>query len=134
MAITQTGKDDLEGIIHHSDRGVQYCCDMYIEELQKYNIRISMTEDYKPTDNAIAERVNGTIKTERIYVQDHRFKNIKDATGQIRSFIDFYNNKRPHMSIGMQTPAMAHQQEGKQEKCWKTKIYRKNEDEFQINI
>jgi putative transposase len=48
----------------------------------------------------------------------------------MKIFIDFYNNKRSHMSIGMQTPAMAHQQEGKQEKCWKTKVYRNNENEF----
>ena len=50
MAIAQTGKDNLEGLIHHSDRGVQYCCDMYVGELQKHRIAISMTEDYKPTD------------------------------------------------------------------------------------
>ena len=50
MAISQAGSGDLSGLIHHSDRGVQYCCDLYVEELQKHNILISMTEDYKPTD------------------------------------------------------------------------------------
>lgn len=123
MAIKQTGKSDLTGLIHHLDRGVQYCCDMYVEELQKHNIRISMTEDYKPTDNAIAERVNGTIKTERIYVQKHRFKDLEEARSSIAEFIDFYNNRRPHMSIGMQTPAVAHGQSGEQKKCWTNRFF-----------
>ena len=62
MAIGQTGGGDLSGLIHHFDSGVQYCCDLYVDELQRYGILISMTEDHKPTDNVIAERVNGTIK------------------------------------------------------------------------
>ena len=124
MAIAQTGKDDLEGLIHHSDRGVQYCCDMYVEELQKHRIAISMTEDYKPTDNALAERVNATVKTERVYVQPRRFKDLEDAQSQISEFVDFYNTRRPHMSIGMQTPEQAHAQTGEQRKCWKTKTFR----------
>lgn len=123
MAITKTGKESLEGLIHHSDRGVQYCCDAYIAELQKYHISISMTEDYKPTDNAIAERVNGTIKTEKIYVQSKRFMDLEDARVQITEFIHFYNNRRPHMSIGMQTPNTAHQQKGEQRRFWKEKKY-----------
>lgn len=123
MAISQSGKENLEGLIHHSDRGVQYCCDMYVEELQKHHIAISMTEDYKPTDNAIAERVNGTIKTERIYLQAKRFKDKEDAESQIAQFINFYNTRRPHMSIGMQTPEMAHLQQGMQNKHWKRKKY-----------
>lgn len=124
MAIAQTGRDDLEGLIHHSDRGVQYCCDMYVGELQKHHIAISMTEDYKPTDNALAERVNGTVKTERIYVQSRRFKGLEDAQRQIAEFVGFYNTRRPHMSIGMQTPEQAHAQTGEQRKCWKTKTFR----------
>lgn len=134
MAIRQAGRYDLTGLIHHSDRGVQYCCDMYVEELQKHNIGISMTEDYKPTDNAIAERVNGTIKTERVYVQKRRFKDLEDARKNIAEFIDFYNNKRPHMSIGMQTPAVAHEQQGIQKKCWRNKIYSHNSNYVQTNI
>lgn len=124
MAIAQTGKDDLEGLIHHSDRGVQYCCDMYVGELQKHRVAISMTEDYKPTDNALAERVNATVKTERVYVQPRRFKDLEDAQSQIAEFVDFYNTRRPHMSIGMQTPEQAHTQTGEQRKCWKTKTFR----------
>ena len=66
MAVSQATADELQRLIHHSDRGVQYCCNAYTDELKKYGIRISMTEDYKPTDNAIAERVNGILKTEVI--------------------------------------------------------------------
>ena len=121
-AINQTGKEDLTGLIHHSDRGVQYCCDLYINTLNQYNISISMTEDSKPTDNAIAERVNGIIKQERIY-RDRHFKNIDEARSVIGRFISFYNTKRPHMSIGMLTPEIVHQQTGEQKKMWKTKVY-----------
>ena len=121
-AINQTGKEDLSGLIHHSDWGVQYCCDLYINTLNQYNISISMTEDSKPTDNAIAERVNGIIKQERIY-RDRHFKNIDEARSVIGRFISFYNTKRPHMSIGMLTPEIAHQQTGVQKKMWKTKVY-----------
>jgi len=133
MAIDQAGGGDLSGLIHHSDRGVQYCCDMYIEELQAHGIRISMTEDYKPTDNAIAERVNGIIKGESVYRQTRRFSTVDEAREHIRSFIRFYNGKRPHMSIGNQTPDSVHQQQGEQRKMWKKKVYRKKEPTLQIN-
>lgn len=93
-----------------------------------------MTEDYKPTDNAIAERVNGTIKTERVYVQKHRFKNLQDAKRNIAEFIDFYNNRRPRMSIGMQTPSTAHEQHGEQKKHWKKKIYSKGNSYVPQNV
>ena len=62
-----------------------------------------MTEDYKPTDNAIAERVNGIIKVEWIYRQP-RFKSRKDAQEKLAQIIDFYNKRRPHMSNKMLTP------------------------------
>ena len=127
MAISQAGSGDLSGLIHHSDRGVQYCCDLYVEELQKHNILISMTEDYKPTDNAIAERVNGIIKNESVYLRKKRFATITEAREHIGRFIDFYNNRRPHMSLGYQTPEAVHRQSGEQKRMWKTKIYTKNE-------
>lgn len=134
MAIEQASGYDLGKCIHHSDRGVQYCCDIYIEELQKHGISISMNEDYKPTDNAIAERVNGTIKTEHVYVQERRFRDYNDAAESIGKFIIFYNDKRPHMSIGMQTPSQAHKQQGEQKKCWKNKIYQKTDGVLQANV
>ena len=125
MAISQAGGGDLSGLIHHSDRGVQYCCDMYVEELQKHGIQISMTEDYKPTDNAIAERVNGILKGESIYRHEHRFQSFMAAQRHIESFITFYNSRRPHMSIGNQTPDSVHRQQGEQTRMWKTKKYQK---------
>ena len=76
-----------------------------------------MTEDYNPTDNAIAERVNGTLKTEVIY-REQRFIGFTDAERRIASFIDFYNEKRPHSSIGMKVPSQADQELGDQRKCW----------------
>ena len=76
-----------------------------------------MTEDYNPTDNAIAERVNGTLKTEVIY-REQRFIVFADAERWIASLIDFYNDKRPHSSIGMKVPSQAHQELGEQRRCW----------------
>ena len=78
QAVSLRGSDSLEGLIHHSDRGVQYCCDDYVTMLRAHGITISMTEDHNPTDNAIAERTNGIIKVERIYGQRH-FKDIGHA-------------------------------------------------------
>ena len=126
MAIREAGRGNLSGLIHHSDRGVQYCCDLYVEELQKHGILISMTEDYKPTDNGIAERVNGIIKGESLYRQKRRFSTYEEAQREIKRFILFYNGQRPHYSIGMQTPNAAHMQTGEQKRLWKTKSYQKN--------
>ena len=133
MAIEQAGGGDLSGLIHHSDRGVQYCCDLYVEELQKHNILISMTEDYKPTDNSVAERVNETIKYESIYRQERRFATYGEALEQIKRFILFYNSKRPHYSIGLQTPNAVHEQTGEQKRMWNNKIYHRNEQVLRIN-
>ena len=118
MAITQAGKDDLSGLIHHPDRGIQYCCNADVEELDSHYISISMTEDYKPTDNAIAERINGIIKQELVY-RRKPFQSYDEAREAIERFITFYNDSRPHMSIGYQTPSVAHQQQGVQQKHWK---------------
>ena len=67
QAVSMTGCEDLSWLIYHSDRGVQYCCDKYVNVPNNNKIAISMTEDYNPTDNAIAERINGIIKTELVY-------------------------------------------------------------------
>ena len=103
MAIEQSQGMDLSLMTHHSDRGVQYCSNAYVARLESIHSCISMTEDYNPTDNAIAERVNGIIKQEWLY-QMKRPKNLDDARCIIAGIIDFYNNKRPHMSNGMLTP------------------------------
>ena len=69
QAVAMSGSEILKGLVHHSDRGVQYCCDAYVAMLRAHEISISMCEDYKPTDNAIAERANGIIKVECLYRQ-----------------------------------------------------------------
>ncbi|NDV66645.1 IS3 family transposase [Bacteroides sp. 224] len=122
QATSIRGNEDLSGLIHHSDRGVQYCCDQYVGVLQKYKIGVSMTEDYKPTDNAIAERINGIIKVETVYRRE-RFNDIEHARNVIGRYIHFYNYRRPHMSIGYKIPAVVHLENGIQKKMWKKKKY-----------
>ena len=78
QAVATSGSELLTGLIHHSDRGVQYCCDEYVAMLKARDITISMTEDYKPTDNAVAERINGIIKTSAVYPRK-RFNSIGHA-------------------------------------------------------
>lgn len=125
MAIDQTGKEDLNGLIHHSDRGIQYCCPQYVNKLKEHGISISMTEDYNPTDNAIAERVNGILKQEWLYQMDIP-KDRDQAEMLIGDIIDFYNNKRPHASNDMQTPQAVHQKQGVMKKRWKKENVPKN--------
>ncbi|WP_215665332.1 integrase core domain-containing protein [Bacteroides uniformis] len=72
--------------------------------LQKHGIAVSMTEDYKPTDNAVAERINGIIKAESSHPRG-RFNEIGHARNVIARYIHFYNHRRPHMSIGYKIPA-----------------------------
>ena len=132
QAVTMSGSESLKGLKHHSDRGVQYCCDAYVAMLQAYDISISMTEDYKPTDNAIAESVNGKIKVESVYRK--RFNSFEHAYRIIERFIHFYNYRRPHMSIGYKVPAVVHLEQGAQKKMWKNKIYPKKETENGNNV
>ena len=125
QALALRGSDDLTGLIHHSDRGVQYCCDAYVAMLKEHGITISMTEDYKPTDNAIAERFNGILKVESVYPQ-RQLPTFEYARNFIPRFIQFYNHRRPHMSIGYKAPAVAHMEQGEQKKMWKKTIYAQN--------
>ena len=103
MGISHTGAKNLEGLIHHSDRGSQYCCNKYVARLEEIKATISMTEDYCPTDNAIAERVNGIIKQEWLY-RMKRPENSRQAEKLLRNIVCFYNERRPHMSNGYKTP------------------------------
>jgi transposase InsO family protein len=130
MAILQTGKSDLSGLIHHSDRGIQYCSNPYVEHLNRYKITISMTEDSKPTDNAVAERVNGIIKQEWLY-QIPPVDDIEHLREDLIRIINFYNQERPHMSNGMLTPCQAHQQCGELNKTWKKKHYIKKQSQYE---
>lgn len=103
QAITNAGGGNLCGTIHHSDRGVQYASDAYITMLKDHNIQSSMCEDYNPTDNGVAERVNGILKTEWIYPLPI-MKDIEEAKQKIDEIINIYNNVRPHLSLDKKTP------------------------------
>lgn len=104
-------------LIHHSDRGVQYCCDQYVTRLQNNNIRISMTQSGSPYENAIAERVNGILKNE--LGLKAIFDSYSQAVGPTHKAINLYNNVRPHMSCGYLTPAVAHLNKQELKKMWK---------------
>jgi len=93
-------------LIHHSDRGIQYCCAKYVKLLNDYNIQISMTENGDPLDNAIAERVNGILKEE--YLECYQVESIKEAKVLLAQVIKLYNEQRPHMSIGNLAPEKVH--------------------------
>lgn len=97
MGIERVGHLGMDGLVHHSDRGAQYCSNEYVKKLIKHGIKISMTEDYNPTDNAVAERVNGIIKQEWLY-RMKRPADQKEATSLMESIIRFYNGERPHRS------------------------------------
>lgn len=108
-----------EKLIHHSDRGIQYCCYDYVNYLKGSNIQISMTENGDPYENAIAERVNGILKRE--YDLYDTFLDYNAAHEATKIAIDKYNNHRPHRSCDMFTPAEAHVKTGILKKHWKKK-------------
>ena len=117
MALRQVPKGS-EGLIHHSDRGVQYCCSDYVKVLNKNHVQISMTENGDPRENAIAERVNGILKDE--WLTQMKLSSIEDAINEIKRIVEIYNRYRPHTSLDMKTPEYAHSQTGKFKKRWKT--------------
>jgi putative transposase len=92
------------GLVHHSDRGIQYCSNHYVNELKKRKIKISMTEENHCYENALAERVNGILKDE--FYLDQCFFTTGHACLATKNAIDIYNNKRLHLSLGYKTPNM----------------------------
>jgi transposase InsO family protein len=104
-------------LIHHSDRGLQYCSKEYTEYLSRNNILISMTQSYDPYENAIAERVNGILKEE--FGLFEIFENVENLKKQVEESILFYNKIRVHLSINMLTPNQAHLQNKVKLKKWK---------------
>ena len=96
----------LTELIHHSDRGIQYCCDDYVQILQSNDIQISMTQTGSPYDNAIAERVNGILKQE--FGLDRTFKTYYEAIEPVAKAVYSYNHIRPHFSCELNTPAQKH--------------------------
>lgn len=117
MALEQRIK--TTSLIHHSDRGIQYCCSGYVDLLQKEKIQISMTEKGDPYENAIAERVNGILKTE--FDLGRVFKNREEALKSVSASVEAYNHLRPHMSCDFLTPVEAHQMSGPLKRKWKNK-------------
>lgn len=115
-----------EALIHHSDRGLQYCCSDYISKLNKGQIVISMTEKGDPYENALAERVNGILKTELSL--DNKFDNYHQALEAVNHAIRVYNTLRPHASINYMTPEQAHRQCGPLPTRWKTRKQRVKEN------
>jgi len=94
-------------LIHHSDRGIQYCSNQYVDILKKRRIRISMTEENHCYENAIAERVNGILKDE--FFLDQFFQTTQYARQACENAIKLYNFKRLHLSLNYKTPEMVHQ-------------------------
>jgi transposase InsO family protein len=113
----------LPDLIHHSDRGTQYCSFEYVLGLKESNIAISMTQDGEGYENQIAERMNGILKTE--FNLSRIFKTHQDAKMAVIQSIEAYNTKRPHMSCNFLTPVLAHEAEGQLEKKWKNTRIRK---------
>jgi putative transposase len=105
-----------QNLIHHSDRGLQYCSADYVKMLKKNNILISMTQSRDPLENAIAERVNGILKDE---LMEERYPAFSIGQREIAIAINTYNYKRLHSSIDMLTPGQAHIREGVLKRHWK---------------
>lgn len=122
----------IDGLIHHSDRGVQYCCDAYVKRLNDKHIRISMTEKGDPLENAIAERVNGILKAELL---EDVFIDLRTAQKQIAIACSTYNYLRPHGSIDNLKPAEAHQKTGAIKKRWKNYYQiKKQQKEVEMSV
>ena len=106
-------------LIHHSDRGLQYCCDEYQQLLINSKITCSMTESYDPYQNAVAERVNGILKHE--FILGITTTDLELMRNLIDESIEIYNNERPHWSCWMKTPTLMHQQKTIKIRTYKTK-------------
>lgn len=106
MALEQRKSSVFFKTIHHSDRGIQYCCHAYTDKLLQNNIAISMTQQGDPAENAIAERVNGILKTELGLGQI--FNSFSSAAQQVDNAVDTYNRLRLHSSCDYFTPNQAY--------------------------
>jgi len=109
-------------IIHHSDRGIQYCCPDYSEFAISKGMILSTTEKYDPYENAVAERINGILKYEFGLIRT--IPSIAVANKMIKEAVETYNNERRHCSLEMQTPGQAHEQQKHTYKSYKKKKFR----------
>lgn len=101
-------------LIHHSDRGIQYCCPEFTNFALSKGIRLSNTQKSDPYENAVAERVNGILKYE--FGLKEKIPNLETAQKMVAQAVKIYNSKRRHMSLQMQTPDFAHRHETHQYK------------------
>ena len=113
---TIMGKKNIS-LIHHSDRGVQYCSNSYIQLLTDNKVGISMTENGDPYENALAERMNRTLKEE--FSLDRTFFSYDQAKQLAKEAIEYYNQTRPHASCNYLTPNQAHEHSGPMVKKWR---------------
>lgn len=118
MALKARCYKESSKLIHHSDRGIQYCCEAYIKVLEGNGIQISMSSRGNPYENAIAERVNGILKSE--FYLDRFFKDITQVKFVVEEVIKTYNTLRPNASCDYMTPQQAHEQKGILGKRWKS--------------
>lgn len=107
-------------LIHHSDRGLQYCSSQYQQILTKYNITPSMTEGYDCYQNALAERINGILKEEFLIVKPNT---LKEAKQMIKQAVILYNERRPHLALNYKTPQQIHQKKSLLDNTNKDYIY-----------
>lgn len=105
LKMATQNRNSMEKLIHHSDRGLQYCSAVYQKELKENDIKPSMTDGYDCYQNALAERINGVLKQEFLI---YKCNNKKDLQLLIKESIDIYNTKRPHLSLNMKTPNFVH--------------------------
>lgn len=129
MALKRRCYKETSKLIHHSDRGIQYCCEEYIKVLEKNDIQISMSNRGNPYENAIAERVNGILKSE--FYLDRFFKDISQARLVVQEVVQTYNTLRPHASCDYMTPQQAHTKQGVLKKRWKMPNRKKREKDLE---
>lgn len=117
-AIEECGKAGFNDLIHHSDRGVQYCSKRYTKLLKANGMAISTTQDGSPYDNAIAERVNGILKEE--FIKNRTYDTIEEIEKAIDNYVTIYNCKRPHTSLNYNCPDDIYygRQKGKMKKIY----------------
>jgi len=124
LKMALSNNPQLGRLIHHSDRGTQYCCADYVSILNKHCIKISMTQSGDPLENALAERVNGILKDELL---EKQYLSLGQAEQAVSVAISTYNHLRPHSSVDMLTPIEAHLREGELKRRWKNYYSKRKE-------
>ena len=99
------GRATQQILVHHSDRGIQYCAHAYQELHRRHGLKCSMTDGYDCYQNALAERVNGILKGEFLL---ERPRDLEQARQMVKESVQIYNEERPHLSLKMQTPGAVH--------------------------